>query len=90
MDDAQLQQTGLPLVSTRPATVNTPASALTLRQRQIVLLICDGLTAKDIAARLDISPKTVEFHKHGIHKKFGLHTVAHIVRWAIRVGLIEP
>ena len=57
---------------TRPATVNTPASALTLRQRQIVLLICDGLTAKEMAARLDISSKTVEFHKQEICKKLGL------------------
>ena len=60
------------------------------RQLQVLLLICDGLTGKEIAQRLGISPKTVEFHRAGICKRLGLKTTAHLVRYAIRMGLIEP
>jgi DNA-binding CsgD family transcriptional regulator len=67
-----------------------PPVALPKRQLQVLLLICDGLTGKEIAQRLGISPKTVEFHRAGICKRLGLKTTAHLVRYAIRMGLIEP
>jgi DNA-binding CsgD family transcriptional regulator len=63
---------------------------LSEREVQVLRLICDGLPAKDIANSLDISTKTVEFHKAGIAKKIGNRSVAHMVRYAIRIGLIEP
>ena len=70
--------------------VSGPPPVLSEREMQVLLLICDGLTAKEIAQRLGISPKTVEFHKTGIYKRLGLKNTAHLVRYAIRMGLIEP
>jgi DNA-binding CsgD family transcriptional regulator len=67
-----------------------PPVVLSKREMQVLLLICDGLTHKEIAQRLGISPKTAEFHKTGLCKRLGLKTTAHLVRYAIRMGLIEP
>jgi DNA-binding CsgD family transcriptional regulator len=63
---------------------------LTARQKQILLLICEGPATKEIADSLGISPKTVEYHKYNIQQKLKLRSTAQIVRWAIRNGLIEP
>ena len=63
---------------------------LSKRELQVLLLICDGLTGKEIAQRLGISPKTVGFHKEGLYKRLGLNDTVHLVRYAIRMGLIEP
>lgn len=63
---------------------------LTPRQRQIVTLIADDLTAKEIGDRLGISPKTVEFHRILIRQRLDVTGTAGIVRYAIRAGLIQP
>jgi DNA-binding CsgD family transcriptional regulator len=67
-----------------------PPVVLSKRELQVLLLICDGLTGKEMAQRLGISPKTVEYHKAGVYKRLGLKDTAHLVRYAIRMGLIEP
>ena len=63
---------------------------LSPRQKQIVALIADDLTAKEIGDRLGLSPKTVEFHKDLIRQRLSVTGTAGIVRYAIRTGLIEP
>jgi DNA-binding NarL/FixJ family response regulator len=63
---------------------------LSARETEILLLICDGLIVKQIGAALNISPKTVEFHKHELFDKLGLRSTAELVRYAVRRGLIEP
>ena len=63
------------------------APKLTRRELDVVRLICNELSTKQIASRLHIAPETVEFHKTNIAKK--LNTVATIIRWAIRNRLIE-
>ena len=63
---------------------------LSEREVQVLRLICDGLQAKDIANSLGIATKTVDYHKSSIAKKIGNRSVAHMVRYAIRAGLIEP
>ena len=66
------------------------SSRLSKRELQVLVLLCDGLHAKDVARSLSISSKTVEFHKAGIANKIGAKGVAQMVRYAIRKGLIEP
>lgn len=61
---------------------------LTERERQVVRLIADGLTNKEIAERLHISVKTVETHRTHIMEKLDLHDRAHLVRYAVRKGLV--
>lgn len=64
-----------------------PATKLTLRQREILRLLVDGLSAKAIATRLDISPRTVEFHKYSMMETLGVSTSAELIRFALGNGL---
>jgi len=63
--------------------------SLTGRQREILKLIAEGQSTKDIAAKLNISVKTVESHRAKLTERLGIHDVAGLVRFAIRMGLIE-
>ncbi|MCL4562037.1 MAG: response regulator transcription factor [Chloroflexi bacterium] len=63
---------------------------LTLRQREILQLIAEGSTTQEIAQKLGISIKTVETHRMQLMERLGIHDIAGLVRFAIRVGLIRP
>jgi two-component system response regulator NreC len=63
---------------------------LTSRERQVVQLVAEGNSTKQIAALLQITPKTAEFHRMRVMKKLNVHGVAGLVRYAIREGLIAP
>ena len=63
---------------------------LTPRELEVLLLICDGLSSKQIGQRLGITRKTVEFHRAQISDKTETSNVAGLVRWAMREGLIVP
>jgi DNA-binding NarL/FixJ family response regulator len=60
---------------------------LTSRERQVLQLLSEGLTTKEIAAELHISPKTVETHRLRLMKKLDVHNLAELVRVAVREGL---
>jgi DNA-binding NarL/FixJ family response regulator len=62
---------------------------LTGRQREVLQLIAEGKSAKEIAAILDISPRTAETHKYKIMDELGLHTSAELVQYAIKHGLVS-
>ncbi|MDR7484073.1 MAG: response regulator transcription factor [Armatimonadota bacterium] len=62
---------------------------LTERERQVVRLIAEGKTNREIAEALHISVKTVETHRTHIMEKLDLHDRAHLVRYAVRKGLID-
>jgi DNA-binding NarL/FixJ family response regulator len=66
-----------------------PILKLTLRQREILRLLVDGHSAKSIAARLDISPRTVEFHKYSMMETLGISSNAELIRFAIESGASE-
>src|SRR6266566_3821906 len=63
---------------------------LTSRERQVVQLVAEGKSTKQVAALLAITPKTAEFHRTRVMKKLNVHDVAGLVRYAIREGLITP
>jgi len=63
--------------------------SLTPRQREVLQLAAEGQSAKQIAATLSISPRTVEFHKYQMMESLGLRTNAELVHFAIRHGLVE-
>lgn len=65
-----------------------PLAALSPRQRQVLQLVAEGRSAKEIAAELGISPRTVEFHKLQLMQGLGLHTTADLTRFAIKHGLV--
>ena len=64
------------------------ASALTRRQRQILKLIAESKTTKEIASLLRLSPKTVEFHRAQLMTRLRTRDVAGLVRYAMRAGLV--
>jgi DNA-binding NarL/FixJ family response regulator len=61
---------------------------LTPRQREILRLLAAGRSAKKVAAILDISPRTVEFHKYQIMEAHGLHGNAELIHFAIKHGIV--
>ena len=63
---------------------------LTDRQLEIALLTADGLSANEIAARLDLAAPTVAFYRKTIYLAVGVNNAAMLVRWLIREGLLEP
>jgi DNA-binding NarL/FixJ family response regulator len=67
-----------------------PFSMLSGREREIVHLIADGLSAKEIAAALHISTKTVEAHRTSLMRKLRVRKATELVRYALRFGLVEP
>jgi DNA-binding NarL/FixJ family response regulator len=72
-----------------PEGAADPISRLTSRQRETLRLLADGLSAKEIAAKLDISPRTVEFHKYQMMEALGAKSSAELIRLAIRHGIAE-
>ena len=74
------------------AASQAPASdfaRLTPRQREVLQLLAEGLTMKEIAARLDLTARTVAHHKYTLMESLGLESNADLVRFAVRNGLIE-
>ncbi|MFP5210175.1 MAG: response regulator [Acidobacteriota bacterium] len=67
-----------------------PADPLTPRERQVLQLIAESKTTKEIAALLEISVKTVETYRSRIMEKLGIHETAGVVRYAIRHGIVQP
>src|ERR1700693_2669634 len=79
------------LAKGEPGPMENPWSTymLTPRQKDILCLIAEDLTAKEIADKTNISPKTVDFHKRILRKKLGKMGTAGLVRFAIRSGFVE-
>jgi DNA-binding NarL/FixJ family response regulator len=67
-----------------------PESILTPREEEVVKLIAEGHSSKEIAETLVISAKTVDRHRANILQKLGLRDRLDVTRFAIRAGLVEP
>lgn len=68
----------------------TGADALSPRQQQILEMVAEDLTSKEIAYRLGVSFSTIQFHRTNIRDRLGVRGVAGMVRYAVRTGLLEP
>jgi DNA-binding NarL/FixJ family response regulator len=80
-DVFQALQRGAPAAS-------DPVAKLTVRQREILQLLAEGRSAKEIASTLAISARTVEFHKYQMMEALGLHHSAELVHFAIKHGIV--
>ena len=67
----------------------SPLDVLSLREREILQLIAEGRTNKDIATRLSLSVYTVDGHRTRIMEKLGLHSIGELVRFAVRNGIVD-
>ena len=66
------------------------ADPLSPREREVVQLIAEGLTTKEVASVLGISVKTAEAHRINSMRKLDVHETASLVRYAVRQGLVQP
>jgi two-component system, NarL family, response regulator NreC len=73
-------------LTTKGAPESDPLSQ---REREILQLIAEGFTARQIAGQLGLSPKTVENHRANIMDKLGIHTIAGLVRYALRQRIVR-
>ena len=71
-------------------TPTTVGNRLTTREREIVQLLAEGKSSKEVASSLCISVKTAETHRANIMRKLQLHTVSELVRYAVRNQIVEP
>jgi DNA-binding NarL/FixJ family response regulator len=76
-------------IPVRWGTAGTAVTSLSSREYDVLRLIADGKSLKQIAAMLGIAPKTVEHHRAHICRKLAVQTTAHLVRCAVRLGLVE-
>jgi len=74
------------LSSGKPA----PAPTLTAREREVVQLVAEGATNREIAQRWGVSIKTVDSHRTAAMRKLNIHTAIDLVRYAIRAKIIQP
>jgi RNA polymerase sigma factor (sigma-70 family) len=71
------------------AQLRTRLDSLTRREREVLLLVADGLTNREIGDKLDISPRTVETHRERVMGKLRIRTVAGLTRFVVEHGLDE-
>ena len=74
----------------RLAPVEGQGGALSPREREVLQLVAEGLTTKQVADRLFVSEKTVQTHRQNVMNKLGLHTVTQLTKYAVLEGLTPP
>jgi DNA-binding NarL/FixJ family response regulator len=70
--------------------VPSPSSTLTAREREVLQLLVEGQSNKEVASSLGIGVKTAEAHRANLMKKLGVHSMSELVRYAIRNKIVEP
>ena len=84
-----VEQALQPAPGAQPIDRQAPPSHLSLRQREVLQLVAEGKSTKEIASTLNVSIKTVEFHKTRIMKELKLHSTAELTKHAIVLGLVS-
>ena len=72
-----------------PLPIHTQKATVTPRQREVLELISQGLTMKEIASHLNISTRTAESHKYEMMQTLGVDSTAELIRYSLRLGLIS-
>ena len=70
-----------------PAATGAKSATLSDREREVLQLVAEGKSTKEIAAALCVTAKTVETHRHSIMEKLELHSIAELTKYAVREGL---
>lgn len=77
-------------VNNFPAAYTSASSVLTPREREVLQLLAEGKSTKQVASSLHVSAKTVETHRRQIMRKLGIHSLAELVKYALREGMTSP
>jgi DNA-binding NarL/FixJ family response regulator len=73
-----------------PKSTSPTSKALTAREREVLQLLAEGKTNKEVAAGLTIQVKTAEAHRANLMRKVGVRSLGELIRYAIRNGIVEP
>jgi DNA-binding NarL/FixJ family response regulator len=73
-----------------PKSPSATSKALTAREREVLQLLAEGKTNKEVAAGLAIQVKTAEAHRANLMRKVGVRSLGELIRYAIRNGIVEP
>ena len=84
--DSESISESLAMIASRASS----AEALTPREREVLTLLAEGHTSKEMGGILGISPRTAEHHRARLMSKLGINDVAGLTRYAIRQGLVDP
>ena len=85
-----IDKTALEAQITRDQRSSDAPHSLSQRRREVLQMIAEGRSTKQIASILRISPRTVEFHRYRVMQSLGLHTIAELVQYAIKHRLVSP
>jgi len=69
--------------------VNSQQHVLTPREREVIQLVAEGKTTKEIASALSLSVKTAETHRTNLMRKLDLHSIADLTLYAVRNGIVQ-
>jgi len=72
-----------------PVEDESLSDTLTAREREVIQLLAEGKTSKEVAVTLNLSVKTAETHRTNLMRKLGLHSVADLTRYAVRNGIVQ-
>jgi len=72
-----------------PGNHDDSLDVLTGREREVIQLLAEGKTSKEVAVTLNLSVKTAETHRTNLMRKLGLHSVADLTRYAVRNGIVQ-
>lgn len=84
---SQIREKNAGYLDVIPAAEDSAFRALSAREREVLQLIAEGLSTRQIADKLNVSPKTVETHRGHIMEKLDIHTIAELTKYALREGL---
>jgi DNA-binding NarL/FixJ family response regulator len=68
---------------------DSTTEVLTSREREVIQLLAEGKTSKEVAVALNLSVKTAETHRTNLMRKLDLHSVADLTRYAVRNGIVQ-
>jgi DNA-binding NarL/FixJ family response regulator len=85
----RIAQEVLPFLATGPHQIKRQVSQLTPCQREVLQLLAEGRTGREVADLVCLSPRTVEFHKYKMMRELGLHSSAESIRYAMKHGIIS-
>lgn len=87
--DSAVSEQVIKAYSQRTAGFGSSLDRLTSRQREVLQLVAEGCSSKEIATKLNVATKTVEAHRSQLMAALQIHDIAGLVRYAIRVGLVS-
>ncbi|MBV2247143.1 MAG: response regulator transcription factor [Lentimicrobium sp.] len=87
MHDVYLSKTGI--TAGRKTFTRKKETALTPREIEIIQHLCDGLAAKEVGDKLNVSYRTIETHRNNILRKLGFNNTAELIKYAVKQGIVE-